>query len=575
MLRGILRLGVATSLLFTALNAAAHDTSEILTPGSQTGTLFDACEAGLMAKKPVGGWDKKIVILDTNIIFNDPNSIYRFPGAQIIIPGAVMTEVGRHKSDDKLGRAARQFIRTLRTFIDNGANTKIGVNLGNNSILKVDSSDYTSLLANTTYDKEEMDNRILATAMHYRNISTGVMTYLITDDGELMIKANGEDVPTMGLDYQFRAAREAADENALPSDYLTHKLDQGTLNRFKNEGKIAVPADLKIRANQFVMFSSDSTEGSVSTLGRFFYDRENPANSGIRKIMDFSKFPVQPKNLQQAMLLDVLLDPSIHLVISQSAAGTGKTFLAIVAGLLQMTKYDKMLVTRTLVQIGKTELGAMPGTMDEKLKHWMPNIDDAFEALTKALKEQKEMERAERGVAFANGDRPGSASARSMEDRERRQRNKEWKRAKREAQLRGQPEPPHPSQAVSADTSIRPDRNRVESVPFPHIRGRSIGGAYLILDEAQNTSLHEMKTFLTRAGEGTKMIILGDASQIDSPFLNERNNGLTVASNLFASPDLNDADSSLVAQIRLTEGVRSELADLARRLFEKLLEQPN
>ncbi len=564
----LVHLAVLFSSLIFSFSVLSHETEPLERTASVT--LFDACEKNLTIRKPAGGWDNKVMVLDTNIIFNDPNSIYRFPGATIVIPGAVMSEVGKYKSDEKLGRAARQFIRTVRDYIDRGAQTKKGIDLGNGSILRLDSKDYTSLLDGTTYDRHEMDNRILATAINYMYESPiGTVTYLVTDDGELMIKANGEDIPTMGLDYQFRQSTPSAGEDDLPLNYVSFKTDEQTLNRFFHEGRIDKPAGLQIRPNQFVMMFSEQTAGSQATVGRYFYDRANPEKSGIRKLMDFSKLPIQPKNIEQAMLLDILLDPTIHLVISQSPAGTGKTFLAIVAGLLQMAQYDRLLVTRTLVQIGKTDLGAMPGSMKEKLSHWMPNLEDAFEALAKALKAKKELERDERSDAFARGERTPSKSADGLTSRERKERERKWKAEARDAQLRGEPPPPRPWEANNA--TLVPDKNKVEMVPFPHIRGRSISDAMIILDEAQNTSVHEMKTFLTRAGEGTKMIILGDATQIDSPFLNERNNGLTVATNLFTAADLSDADASLVGHIQLTDGVRSELADLARRLFEKLL----
>lgn len=563
----LVHLGVLFVSLFS-FSSVAHDS---IAPEGPAATLFDSCERNLTIRQPAGGWANKVMVLDTNIIFNDPNSIYRFPGATIVIPGAVLSEVGKHKSDEKLGRAARQFIRMVREYIDRGAQTKKGIDLGNGSILKLDSKDYTDLLDGTTYDRHEMDNRILATAISYMYESPiGTVTYLVTDDGELMIKANGEDIPTMGLDYQFQQSAQPDRDENLPLNYVSFKVEQSALDRFQNEGQIQKPLGLDIRPNQFVMMFSDSTEGSEATLGRYVYDRVQPELSGIRKLKDFSKFPIQPKNIEQAMLLDVLLDPTIHLVISQSPAGTGKTFLAIVAGLLQIAQYDRLLVTRTLVQIGKTDLGAMPGSMKEKLSHWMPNLEDAFEALSKALKAKKEREKEEKAQSYAKGEREGSVSAPALTKRQRREQERDWKKVAREAQIRGEPIPPKPW-SEWAEGDLVGKKEKVEMVPFPHIRGRSISDAIIILDEAQNTSVHEMKTFLTRAGEGSKMVILGDATQIDSPFLNERNNGLTVATNLFTAGDLAEADASLVAHIELTDGVRSELADLARRLFEKLL----
>ncbi len=562
MFRGLVQFGVLVVLiLIQSMSAQAHDTGQLALRSAN-------CQAGLEGKKASDTWAKKILVFDTNVIFNDPNSIYRFPGATIVIPGAVMTEVERHKSDEKLGRAARQFIRTLREYIAGGGQTKTGVDLGNGSILKVDSKDYSILLEGTSYDRKEHDNQILATAINYTyDSASDTDTLLVTDDGALIVKANGEEIPTMGLDYQLPVPTRS--EEALPANFVAHKVDDSVLAQFIANGFVKKPEGLEVKPNQFVMLSTETVEGSITTLARYFYDRENPELSGLKKLADFSHLPIQPKNMEQAMLLDVLMDPTIHMVISQSPAGTGKTFLAIVAGLLQLSDketYDQVMVTRTLVQIGRTELGAMPGGMGEKLGHWMPNIDDAFEALSKTAKAKKEAERAQKTAAYNRGERMSQVAQPRLTHAERKEAKRERRRIEREALARGEQPPPR----NGAGVGTLPNKDKIHLVAFPHLRGRSISDSFLILDEAQNTSVHEIKTFLTRAGEGTKMVILGDATQIDSPFLNERNNGLSVSTGLFTAHDMSDVDRSLVAHVELTEGVRSQLADLARRLFDKL-----
>jgi PhoH-like ATPase len=266
--------------------------------------------------------------------------------------------------------------------------------------------------------------------------------------------------------------------------------------------------------------------------------------------------PFPPKNLEQAMALDVLLDPSIDLVISQSSAGTGKTFITMMAGLLQSRHgganaraiYDRMIVSRTLVHVGKTELGTLPGGADAKLAPYNENYADAWDALNRKKKDK---------AAGPNG---GASAVTSLIDKN----------------YKG-----HPSQKVQYTNKNKGKNNGktggqnskggnapYELLAFPNIRGRSINDSFIILDEAQNTSMHEMKTFLTRAGEGTKMILLGDASQVDATFLNEYNNGLSIVSSLVKTAPLSYEERSRIGIVKLTETVRSALADLAVKLFD-------
>jgi PhoH-like ATPase len=244
------------------------------------------------------------------------------------------------------------------------------------------------------------------------------------------------------------------------------------------------------------------------------------------------------------------MDPTIDLVLSVSPAGTGKTFMALLAGMLQSrggesTPYEQLMVTRTLVQIGKQDLGAFPGSKEDKLAQWSENYADAMKAIAQKANETNATH---------------SAAPASETHGPQRKATKAQRRAWRDQQQANQ----RKRQKLSSN---------VQLVAFPHLRGRSISDAFLILDEAQNTSVHEIKTFLTRAGEGSKLVVLGDASQIDLPYLNEHNNGLSVTVSLFTADSLSEEQRSRVGYVRLTEGVRSALAEMARQLFEKPIPQ--
>jgi PhoH-like ATPase len=498
----------------------------------------------------LGQWVGKTLVFDTNVVINDPNALERFPGALIVIPGVLFDELEKHKSDPKIGRAARQFSRTIDGLRRKGKLNQ-GVQLENGATVRTDFTDHSWLLIDTNIDPAVNDNKILATALFYHyEADADDSVFLISDETNLRIKADSVGLLAESLEYDLRKKQIEPLPETHFKNYVALKVEDSNLRAFKESGFVPKPEGLNVAPNQFVLFSSDEEEGSMATLGRYFYDREEPSRSGIKKIADFSHLPIQPKNMEQAMLLDVLMDPNIHLVISQSPAGTGKTFLALVAGLLQLSSaddlYDKVMITRTLVQIGAERLGAMPGDMNTKLGHWNISVDDAFDALAKADKVRRETAEND---AQASVDRISGSSRRSNRTKDRFAREQAAKGEKKK--------------------NFTPNKSKVSLVAFPHLRGRSITDSFLILDEAQNTSVHEIKTFLTRAGEGSKMVILGDATQIDSPFLNERNNGLTVTTNLILN-DESLAGRSLVAHVELTEGVRSLLAEYARLLFEKL-----
>lgn len=506
----------------------------------------------------------KVLIFDTNVIMNDPFSIYKYPGARIIIPGAVMNEIDNHKKDPKTGRAVRAFSRIVDELTKKHKTISKPAPLdAYGTTLMVDPKNYMVHLADTDYEEPIPDNRIIATAMQYVLATPNYEdVFLVSDDINARVKASSVEIQVMGSEYEWVAI--ASDVEKEEQQIKRLRVSAEEMAQFKATGQLKVPEDTKLLPNEFAMVQidgEDETVPSVDNVIRYVYDREEPKNSLFRAVLKGITLPFPPKNVEQAMALDVLLDPAVELVISEASAGTGKTFISMMAGILQTRAgnkeskavYEQLIVSRTLVHVGKTELGTLPGGVDQKLAPFNENYADAWAALNRKKNEKPKEVGPNKGVmavATRLQDHNGHVSEKKIYNKDNR--------------------PHHQRKGGKGKTPNQPPNGKppYELLAFPNIRGRSINDSYIILDEAQNTSMHEMKTFLTRAGEGTKMVLLGDASQVDAPFLNEYNNGLKIVSSLVKTAPLTHEERSRIGTVKLTETVRSALAELAVKLFE-------
>ncbi len=542
-----------------------------LFPMTSSAEKLDECVQNLMSTAIAQGemakataqqkWSGKLIVFDTNVLLNDPNSIFKYPGAQIVIPGAVINEIDNHKKDEKTGRAARAFSRTLRELNKKyrKINKPVPLNdLDDGTTIMVDSKNYVWLLNDTAYHEPIPDNLIIATALYYAHEwPDSDDVYLVSDDSNVQIKASSEDVQTMGSEYEWVTVPT---ENVAEVEKIRRiRVSAEQMTQFKATGTLPKPEDFQIAPNEFAMLQLEGDEEaipSVENVVRYFFDRKAPEASHLRRLLlKTPALPFPAKNLEQTMALELLLDPSIDLVISQSPAGTGKTFITLMAGYVQQKTsqnpqvgYDQLLVTRTLVQIGKTDLGALPGGQDEKLAPFNENYADAIKAFQK-----KNM-----GPASPNG---GASAVAETLDRS-------YKGIRSQKVVYKNKNKGGGAKKGDMTTSTSKKGSGYTLMAFPHIRGRSIQDSFIVMDEAQNSSVHEMKTFLTRAGEGSKMVILGDASQIDVPYLNESNNGLSVTASLVLSAGLTLEERSHIGYVKLTEGVRSALAEIAVKLFD-------
>jgi PhoH-like ATPase len=529
-------LGVLVYLILSCQLGHAHDSN----------LAAKLCEAKLNANK---SWAGKQVVFDTNVLLNDPGVIFKFSGAEIIIPGVALEEVDNKKSDPRIGHAAREFSRQLEKLMTPGANFNQGVKLADGTLIKVDFGDYSSALEGKAFDLKKADNKMIALAVHLQRQGRNVV--LVSNDINVRIKAAAAEVTTASSDI---AGAQHAELEAV-ENYTVVKISNADFNTFRQTGRLPRPKELKINPNEFVMFETESQQGSIDTLARYVYDRETPGNSGLRRLRDFSDLKIQPKNIEQALLLELMMDPSVDLVMSDGVAGTGKTTVAIAAGatLVNTGVYEKIIGTRTLVQIGKETLGAMPGDMNQKLGHWYQNFTDAIEGLKQIDKDAKEA-KAEPEL----GNQPNGETYRGHATMKRPKESRRQRRERRELEKE------------QAQANPRAGGLKLEQVPFPHLRGRNLLNLLMILDETQNASPHEVKTFLTRAGNGSKLVLLGDASQIDAPYLNASTNGLTDAIQKYLGyEDLSEEERSRFGYVRLSQGTRAPIVDLTVKVYGK------
>jgi len=436
----------------------------------------------------------KNYILDTNVLLHDPNSIVNFEDNSVIIPIEVLEEIDRFKRESsELGQNARAVSRMLDGFRAQG-HLNDGVSLPNGGRLRIlvkNGADSAPLPA--PFGSHTVDNRIVALALHVKNLNPGVPTILVTKDINLRIKADA-----LGL-----AAEDYETDRVLLKD-----LYSGLSERTVSAEKLAA-----FRANGEL----DLALGRINYPNEYctLVDETNPKRTALAKVDATGKklvpvidcregvWGIKPRNREQHFAFDALLDDRVKLVTLMGKAGTGKTLMAMAAGLKKTVvdrEFRRLIVARPTVALGR-ELGFLPGTLEEKLGPWMQPIHDALELL---------------------GDlNMGQESRRSTD-------------------------------------LIRSGLVVVEALSY--IRGRSIAGQYMVIDEAQNLTPLEVKTIITRVGEGTKIVFTGDPYQIDNPYVDSSSNGFNYIISKFR-------EQPIAAHVELQKGERSELAEVAANLL--------
>ncbi len=450
--------------------------------------------------QPGPGVMKKNYVLDTNVLLYDPRAIYQFEDNEVIIPIYVIEEVDQFKREGtERGRNARAICRYLDELRDKGGSLSSGVALQDGGSLRVTVPQHRNGKVSSVRDTRSQDDAILQAALDIASQSRDRPTIFVTMDTNLRIRADAMGIHSETYENQRVEIQEI-------DGGIVEKLIAGELvDRFFQEGRLEPPSDWSLVANACLVLR-DSENPSHTALGRFHADKglilplrvPPPGVMGLR-----------PRNKEQTFVLELLLDDSIRLVTVLGKAGTGKTLLALAAGLKRTVEdevYTRMLVSRPVIPLGR-DVGYLPGDIEEKLNPWMQPIFDNLEQI------------------FTSG---------GKESKGRRESSKGF------------------SELI--------ERGIVQVEPITYIRGRSLPQQYLIVDEAQNLTPHEVKTIVTRCGEGTKLVLTGDPFQIDNPYVDSASNGLSVAAHRFRG-------QGLAASVVLTKGERSELAEIAANLL--------
>jgi PhoH-like ATPase len=411
----------------------------------------------------------------------------------------VIEEIDQFKKDmSELGRNARQLARFLDEMREksNGSLEK-GVDLPEGGRRRGGVPQDPSRLRKL--DNRAMDHAIMGMALELRDQNPDIPVVFVTMDSNLRIRADA-----LGLRAEnYEGGRISIDElyrGISTLDVSSELVDRLGRREDVPMGDLDVPRDELHPHAGIVM--RDRNSAKHTALGR--YDAAREAVVPLRIARD-GAWGVRPRNMEQSFALDMLLNPEVHLLTLVGKAGTGKTLLTIAAGLkavLDDGTYSRLLVSRPIFPLGK-DMGFLPGTIEEKLNPWMQPIFDNLEYI------------------FSTG-------------RTRMSSGRDW------------------AELVAAGT--------LQVEPLTYIRGRSLPNQFLIVDEAQNLTPHEVKTIITRCGADTKIVLTGDPYQIDNPYVDAASNGLSIVAERFR-------DERIAGHITLAKGERSELAERATELL--------
>ncbi|MCI5482740.1 MAG: PhoH family protein [Bacteroidales bacterium] len=443
----------------------------------------------------------KIFVLDTNVILHDHKAIRHFQDNDLVIPIAVIEELDKFKKgNDALAYNARGFMRDIDR-ISEGRNfgnggIPIGKGLG---LIKIEPNHPFPEQYRDLFRDDIQDHRILATAMWVRDNNKDRFVALVTKDVNLRMKAKAA-----GMEVQ---------------DYLTDKVEEKRIEDAQKEVQVRIVEDDVMQdicygpdssapwdridgsrpsANQLYKLRWKGDKASAPVCARFD-DRRNR----VVLVRQREAYGIRPRNDEQKFALDACLNPDVSLVALTGGAGTGKTLLALAAALQQEKYYDQIVISRPTIVLGNQDIGYLPGDQKTKMSPFLQPLMDNLNVIKEQFK-------------------------------------------------------PSSREALKIESMLTQEKLIIE--PLAYIRGRSMGKCYFIIDEAQNLTPHEIKTIITRAGEGTKMVFTGDIFQIDQPYLDQWSNGLThLEQKMEGQP--------LFQHVFLRRGERSALSDLAAKLL--------
>jgi PhoH-like ATPase len=442
---------------------------------------------------------RKLFVVDTNVVLFDHTSIYNFQEHDVALSIVVLEELDRFKRGNELiNLEARQFIRELDELAGDGPLTE-GLPLGEGrGRLYVEVGEPTASRVSQAFALGKPDHRILALAEELRQRRPDREVILVSKDVNLRIKAKS--LGLLAEDYTTGKVRNV--DRLYSGTACVEGLSSDLIARFHSEPHSVPVADVPRVAPAGSKLLPNQylvmRNGSLSALAH-----HNRAAGLFERVVKRHAYGIEPRNAEQIFALDALMRPEAQLVTLTGRAGTGKTLLALAAALEQRRTYHQIFLARPVVPLGNRDIGYLPGDVKSKLDPYMQPLWDNISVIRHRL---------------------------SAESRE------------------------HKALAEMIE------HEKIQIAPLAYIRGRSLDHVFFIVDEAQNLTPHEVKTIITRAGEGSKVVFTGDIQQIDTPYLDSQSNGLTVLIDRMK-------DQDLFAHVNLVKGERSHLAELASALL--------
>lgn len=432
---------------------------------------------------------RKFLIVDTSVLLYDRDSISSFPGNDVVLPLTVLDELDRNKQKPGLvGENARYVNRYLDSLRSLGRLDK-GVKIpSSDQTIQIYTRDPSELVAQHNLDEKLGDNRIISVALELQAKTKKKQVVVVSKDINLRVKCDALGIKAE--DYYRDYINSSSDDLEAPTpvvDLLDEQIDE----IYSLGSTVYTPsAQSGLRQNQYVICRSP---GGGNALGRF-------CEGSISKVKgyEFKKLgQISPKNKEQNFALDALGSQNIDLVCLTGIAGSGKTFITLMAALdgLQSGRYERIVITRSIQPVGK-DIGFLPGDIREKMAPWMAPLVDNFRYAFKDM----------------------------------------------------------------SYFDMMLDKGLIDIAPLSFIRGRTFNKSIVIVDEAQNATIHELKTIITRVGVDSKIVLMGDTDQVDTPYIDKRSNGLSIVVDKMR-------DFGVAAHIHLPKGERSELATLASKVL--------
>ena len=440
--------------------------------------------------------NRKIFVLDTNVLLHDYKSIHNFDEHDISIPITVLEELDRFKKGNDI---INFHAREFTRELDKLSGDKLfngGLSLGRG---KGKLSICTGKIPSEKLSASFPENTAdhrILAISEHLHIQNGTARPVILITKDINLRMKAKSLGIMAQDYHNDMVQNIDD---IFESVKSSDVTDDTAISDMYESMEGVPVDrFKLAKPPMAHQYFIFRKDSKSGLGHY-----DPFNKMVNRVEKTRTYGIDPRNAEQTFALDALARPEVQLVALTGKAGTGKTLLALAAAIHQRKMYTQIYLARPIVPLGNRDLGYLPGDVDEKIGPYMQPLFDNLSVIKQKFKQQ----------------------------------SKEFSRIDEMQQS-----------------------EKLVITPLAYIRGRSLSRVFFIVDEAQNLTPHEVKTIITRAGEGTKMIFTGDIQQIDSPYLDTKSNGLTYLADRMKGQDI-------FAHVHLVNGERSYLADLASNLL--------